>query len=64
MSAHVRQSFALRAFALATLILVCAPLRAAASDFTLPPLPYPHDALEPAIDARTMQIHHGKHHQA
>ena len=32
--------------------------------FTLPPLPYPHDALEPHIDARTMEIHHGKHHQA
>ena len=32
--------------------------------FTLAPLPYPHDALEPVIDTRTMQIHHGKHHQA
>ncbi|MBX3357965.1 MAG: superoxide dismutase [Phycisphaeraceae bacterium] len=32
--------------------------------FTLPPLPYDHAALEPAIDAQTMQIHHGKHHQA
>jgi Fe-Mn family superoxide dismutase len=32
--------------------------------FTLPALPYPHDALEPHIDARTMEIHHGKHHQA
>ena len=32
--------------------------------FTLPPLPYPHDALEPHIDTLTMQIHHGKHHQA
>lgn len=32
--------------------------------FTLPALPYPHDALEPHIDAQTMQIHHGKHHQA
>ncbi len=31
--------------------------------FTLPDLPYPHDALEPHIDTRTMQIHHGKHHQ-
>lgn len=31
---------------------------------TLPDLPYPHDALEPYIDARTMQIHHEKHHQA
>ena len=32
--------------------------------FTLPTLPYNHDALEPHIDATTMQIHHGKHHQA
>ena len=31
---------------------------------TLPPLPYPFDALEPHIDARTMEIHHGKHHAA
>ena len=31
--------------------------------FTLPDLPYAHDALEPHIDAQTMQIHHGKHHQ-
>jgi Fe-Mn family superoxide dismutase len=30
----------------------------------LPPLPYPFDALEPVIDAQTMQIHHDKHHQA
>ncbi|MEO6067436.1 MAG: superoxide dismutase [Gemmatimonadales bacterium] len=32
--------------------------------FTLPPLPYAPDALEPHIDAQTMQIHHGKHHNA
>ena len=31
---------------------------------SLPPLPYPFNALEPHIDARTMEIHHGKHHQA
>jgi Fe-Mn family superoxide dismutase len=30
----------------------------------LPPLPYDYDALEPHIDARTMEIHHTKHHQA
>jgi superoxide dismutase, Fe-Mn family len=30
--------------------------------FTLPPLPYPSDALEPHIDKMTMEIHHGKHH--
>jgi superoxide dismutase, Fe-Mn family len=32
--------------------------------FTLPPLPYPTNALEPHIDAQTMEIHHGKHHAA
>ncbi len=31
--------------------------------FELPKLPYAYDALEPHIDARTMEIHHGKHHQ-
>ena len=31
---------------------------------TLPPLPYDFAALEPHVDAQTMQIHHGKHHQA
>src|SRR4051812_14206449 len=32
--------------------------------FTLPALPYAFDALEPHIDAKTMEIHHDKHHQA
>ena len=32
--------------------------------FELPPLPYDFDALEPTIDAKTMEIHHDKHHQA
>lgn len=32
--------------------------------FELPPLPYALDALEPHIDAKTMEIHHGKHHAA
>ena len=32
--------------------------------FELPKLPYANNALEPHIDARTMEIHHGKHHQA
>jgi Fe-Mn family superoxide dismutase len=32
--------------------------------FSLPQLPYAYDALEPHIDARTMEIHHTKHHQA
>jgi Fe-Mn family superoxide dismutase len=33
-------------------------------EFTLPPLPYPYNALEPYIDAQTMQIHYEKHHGA
>ncbi|MBX7167586.1 MAG: superoxide dismutase [Pirellulales bacterium] len=37
---------------------------AADTKHSLPPLPYPYDALEPHIDARTMEIHHDKHHQA
>jgi len=40
------------------------PAQAAAGPYTLAPLPYAFDALEPHIDALTMQIHHGKHHQA
>ena len=32
--------------------------------FELPPLPYDNNALEPVIDARTMEIHHDKHHNA
>jgi len=41
-----------------------APPAAPAGPFTLPPLPYAYDALEPHIDAQTMQIHHDKHHAA
>jgi Fe-Mn family superoxide dismutase len=37
---------------------------AASGPYSLAPLPYAFDALEPHIDAQTMQIHHGKHHQA
>src|SRR4051794_13080718 len=32
--------------------------------FTLPPLPYPPEALDPSIDKMTMEIHHGRHHKA
>src|SRR5215510_15088974 len=32
--------------------------------YELPPLPYPKEALEPHIDAMTMEIHHGRHHKA
>ncbi len=35
-----------------------------AAPYSLPPLPYPATALEPHIDTRTMELHHGKHHQA
>lgn len=35
-----------------------------AGPFVLPPLPFPTNAFEPHIDARTMEIHHGKHHAA
>ncbi len=42
-----------------------APVAAAPTGpFTLPPLPYPYDALEPLIDEETMHIHHDKHHAA
>ena len=41
-----------------------AAAHAADPPFTLPKLPYAYDALEPFIDAQTMQIHHDKHHQA
>jgi Fe-Mn family superoxide dismutase len=40
------------------------PAAAVTGPFTLPPLPYAFDALEPHIDALTMQIHHDKHHAA
>lgn len=39
------------------------PGQAAGGPHTLPKLPYAVDALEPFIDARTMEIHHGRHHQ-
>jgi Fe-Mn family superoxide dismutase len=41
-----------------------APPATPAAPFTLPPLGYAFDALEPHIDAQTMQIHHDKHHAA
>jgi superoxide dismutase, Fe-Mn family len=56
----------LRTAGLATAV-ACTPQLISAADptgFTLPQLPYPTDALEPAIDQRTMEIHHDKHHAA
>jgi superoxide dismutase, Fe-Mn family len=41
-----------------------APAVAPSGPFTLPPLPYAYDALEPSIDAETMHFHHDKHHAA
>ena len=54
--------------ALAGILLANSPLRVYGqhdhqAGQTLPPLPYAYDALEPHIDKRTMEIHHGKHHQ-
>src|SRR5688572_3532355 len=40
------------------------PAPAPTGPFQLPKLPYAYDALEPHIDAKTMEIHHSKHHQA
>jgi Fe-Mn family superoxide dismutase len=51
----------------AAMALPAMPMLHAAEDpkgFTLPKLPYAFDALEPAIDAKTMEIHHDKHHAA
>lgn len=52
--------------ALVVLALAVAAPRSVAADapFALAPLPYPADALEPVIDAKTMEIHHGRHHKA
>ena len=41
-----------------------APTAVATSPVTLPPLPFAFDALEPHIDAKTMEVHHDKHHAA
>ena len=44
-------------------VVLAAPLQAVA-EFSLPPLPYAANGLEPSIDARTMTIHHDRHHAA
>ncbi len=67
-----RDAFRLGLGALAASWLAAPVFRLSAADappapsgpYTLPPLPYAYDALEPSIDALTMQIHHDKHHQA
>jgi superoxide dismutase, Fe-Mn family len=45
-------------------LLMSGSASAIAASFTLPPLPYDYNALEPYIDAQTMQLHHDKHHAA
>lgn len=46
-------------------LLVCSSVSISAfANFTQAPLPYKSDALEPAIDQQTMEIHYGKHHKA
>ncbi|HWX49745.1 MAG TPA: superoxide dismutase [Roseomonas sp.] len=45
-------------------VLAQGPAPAATGPFSLPPLPYAKDALEPHIDAATMELHHDKHHAA
>ncbi len=45
-------------------LLSCATSAALAQAFDLPALPYAADALEPHMDAKTVRIHHGRHHQA
>jgi Fe-Mn family superoxide dismutase len=49
---------------LTALLLFLGAAAPARAEFSLPPLPYPADALEPAIDATTMSIHHDRHHAA
>src|SRR5690349_11625617 len=55
---------ALAAAACAITPVLAADATAPSGPFTLSPLPYASDALEPHIDARTMEIHHDKHHAA
>src|SRR3954452_14223272 len=52
------------AAAITTLSRTTSPPAEIIMPFTLPPLPYPADALEPSIDKMTMEIHHDRHHKA
>lgn len=64
----MKTSFRTPFFGMAAVALsvACTPALAAgpAGSFTLPSLPYATDALAPAIDKATMELHHGKHHKA
>ena len=44
-------------------VAAASKIKAAATVFTLPPLPYAENALEPTISAKTLRLHYGKHHQ-
>jgi superoxide dismutase, Fe-Mn family len=55
---------ALQSLVLAPALLAGAPAQPATEPFQLPPLGYAFDALEPYVDAQTMQIHHDRHHAA
>jgi Fe-Mn family superoxide dismutase len=59
-----RRAFVKLSVAAGTLAATPSAFAQTAPAFTLPELPYAKDALEPHIDARTMEIHHGKHHAA
>jgi superoxide dismutase, Fe-Mn family len=65
---HLNRRDFLQATTITVGTLAVSPLAALAADqpvgFTLPPLPYAHDALEPAISKETMEYHHDKHHAA
>jgi Fe-Mn family superoxide dismutase len=63
---HSRRTFLQATVSTAATILTQPLLGSAqqSTGFTLPKLPYAVDALEPYIDAKTMEIHHGRHHQA
>ena len=52
------------AAAFSTMVYPRAAWAAEEGPFTLPPLPYDFNALEPTIDAQTMELHHDKHHAA
>jgi Fe-Mn family superoxide dismutase len=59
-----RQFLTVAGAGVATLALPCGLVAEGKGPFTLPKLPYAFDALEPYIDAKTMEIHHDRHHQA
>ncbi|KAI94242.1 superoxide dismutase [Rhodomicrobium udaipurense JA643] len=59
-----RRAFLTGAAAFSTFIVIDRSFAQASGPFKLPPLPYAFDALEPTIDAKTMELHHDKHHAA